>query len=190
MRYSIMSSVVTDVAEINRFFDHISKISQFRRIPLFWLQWHMAMCAQERWLDAEKYLEMSYTAADAYEKRRNERYNRKQLDDRKAKFLATRAASTKRSGTELFRDLKEALDIAGRLMRDPELTHHPFETLLDIVKVLKERGNTIEDNLQRIIISQVQAVFDHAKGKIGVVAEGYQRNHAKSAISEIDPRLS
>ena len=38
MRYSILQSVVFDDDQINRFFDHISKIGHFRSMPLFWLQ--------------------------------------------------------------------------------------------------------------------------------------------------------
>jgi hypothetical protein len=186
MRYSILSSVVTEESEINRFFDHISKIRYFRSMPLFWLQWHMAMCAQARWLEAEKYLEMGYTAAEAYEKRRGLRYNRKQLDDRRAKFLAARAIAMQKAGAELFRDLKEALDIADRLLRESELTHHPFETLLDIVRVLQMRSNTIDFNLRDILEKQSQGVILNARRRIDVVAEGYQRGHAESAVAQME----
>lgn len=186
MRYSILNSVVADSVEVNRFFDHISKIPYFRTMPLFWLQWHMAMCSQERWLDAEKYLDMGNTAADAYEKKRGEKYNRKQLDDRKAKFLAARATSMKRSGAELFRDMREALNITERLLRDPELTHHPFETLFDIAKVLRERKSTLLSNQEPIIASHFKGVVAIAKLKVGVVAAGYQRTHAIDAVSQID----
>ena len=57
MRYSILSTVVDDVGERNRFFDNVSKIDHGRTQVLFWLQWHMAMVDQERFLDAETYFE-------------------------------------------------------------------------------------------------------------------------------------
>ncbi len=186
MRYSILSSVVTDNAEINRFFDHISKIDSFRRTPLFWLQWHMAMCAQEQWPNAEKYLSMGYTAADNYDKRHDGSFNRKQLNDRKAKFLAKRAISLNRSGTELFRDMKEALDICDRLLHDPILTHHPFETLRGIVKAFHELGNTIPDQFQPILNTRLENTKDQAKRMLDNVAEGYQRSHAARVIREIE----
>ncbi|MGO7368847.1 SIR2 family protein [Rhizobium ruizarguesonis] len=186
MRYSILSSVVDDDAEVDRFFDHISKVSYFREMPLFWLQWHMAMAAQLRWLKAEEYLEMGYTAADAFEKKRGEKYIRKQLEDRKAKFLTARAAAGGRVSVELFRDMKEAVEIVGRLMRDSELTHHPYETLLQIVKVVDARGTTIPTDLIRILTGQLKEIIGRAKGRVGVVPEGYQRIHAEGWIRETE----
>lgn len=186
MRYSILNSAISDIAEINRFFDHISKIGYFRDMPLFWLQWHMAMCAQERWNDADKYLSMGYTAADAFEKRKQETYNRKQLDDRRAKFLAARAIATVRSGAELFRDLKESLDIAGRLLRDNELTYHPFETLLDVCRLFSFRGNTLIESQRSLLIAQFGSIAAQAEKRLHLVPEGYQQSHAKRALSEFD----
>jgi hypothetical protein len=185
MRYSILTSVVEDADEVNRFFDHISKINYFRGMPLFWLQWHMAMYAQERWLDAEKYLEMGYKQADAYEKRYGDRYNRKQLDDRKAKFLAARALSSQRTGFELFRDLKEGLDIVNRLLRDENPTHHPFLTLKDVIAVFETRGGTIDLQLHDILQKQMSNIRDLAQKKLPFVPPGYQRSHAQAAISQL-----
>ena len=186
MRYSILSSSVSDPDEINRFFDHTSKVAYFRNMPLFWLQWHMAMCAQGEWLKAEEYLDMGATAADAYEQRRGEKYNKKQLEDRRAKFLAARAISTMRSGVELFRDLKEALDIVGRLMRESELTHHPYETLFEIAKVLQARGNMVLDVQYPLLTGRLKEIVDHATRRLGVVPEGYQRSHAAEWIRQVN----
>jgi hypothetical protein len=186
MRYSILSSAVSDFAEINRFFDHISKISYFREMPLFWLQWHMAVSDQDKWLDAERYLGMGFTAAAAYEKKRGEKFNLKQLDDRRAKFLAARATSTSRSGAVLFRDMKEALDIVGRLIRDADLTHHPYETLLDIAKTLHARSNTILDGQRTILVNLLNGIVILAKSRIGIVTEGYQRSHAANVIRQLE----
>jgi len=186
MRYSILSSIVNDNDEINRFFDHISKIGHFRDMPLFWLQWHMAMSAQVKWVKAEEYLAMGYVAAAAFEKRRNEEYNLKQLDDRKAKFLAGRILGMTRTGVELFRDLKQALDIVGRLMRDAELTHHPYETLVDITKALKLSGDTLIPEQRALLGGQMKAVFDLAQRKLTMLSEGYQRAHAIEAVKQIE----
>lgn len=146
----------------------------------------MAMAAQLRWLKAEEYLEMGYTAADAFEKKRGEKYIRKQLEDRKAKFLTARAAAGGRVSVELFRDMKEAVEIVGRLMRDSELTHHPYETLLQIVKVVDARGTTIPTDLIRILTGQLKEIIGRAKGRVGVVPEGYQRIHAEGWIRETE----
>lgn len=186
MRYSILSSFVSDDVEINRFFDNIAKVAYFRDLPLFWLQWHMAMSAQKKWLKAEEYLSMGYTAADAYDKKRDEKFNRKQLDDRKAKFLATRAMATGQSGAELFRDMKEATEIVGRLLRDAQLTHHPYETLLQVVKALAARGATLPRDLGKILVGQVKENLGRASARVGVVPEGYQRGRAAAWMLEIE----
>lgn len=185
MRYSILSTIVSDKAEINRFFDHISKIRYFREMPLFWLQWHMAVCAEERWPKAEEYLEMGYTAAKGYEKRKGEEYNKKQLDDRKAKFLIARAVSQMRSGPDLFRDMKTAIDIVGRLINGSELTHHPYETLLEISNAFRLRSSTLLEVQSTILAQNLGFIFAKAKSRLGNIPEGYQRSHADDSIKRI-----
>lgn len=185
MRYSILSSSIESDTEINRFFDHISKINHFREMPLFWLQWHMAMCAQKRWLNAEKYLEMGYTAADAYEKRRGIKYHRKQLDDRQAKFLAARVLYTERGDSDNFRDLNEALEIMGRIMRDEELSHHPYETLVEIMKSLEARSGTIIAAQRDILEKKWSAAVALAERRTNMVTEGYPRSRAESSLEQV-----
>lgn len=186
MRYSILSSIVSEPFEIDRFFDNISKVPYFRALPLFWLQWHMAMSAQSSWLKAEDYLSMGYKAADVYEKKQGKKYYRKQLDDRKAKFLAARAAATARSGPDLFRDMNEAVAIVGRLMRESELTHHPYETLLQIARVIEAKRTTMSTDLSKILVGYLKETLAQAKSSVGIVAEGYQRSHAESWIGETE----
>lgn len=186
MRYSILNSVVSDASEINRFFDHISKIAFFREMPLFWLQWHMAMCAQEIWSKAEDYLTMGYTAAKSYEKRRRVIYNKKQLDDRKAKFLVARAVSTGRGGAELFRDMREALVIVERLMHDSELTYHPFETLLDTGKLLGNISGKILEGQSAVLAMQFKKVVELAKRRLTSVPDGYYRSNSVECLSQIE----
>lgn len=186
MRYSILSSTVSNNAEINRFFDHISKISYFRGMPLFWLQWHMAMTAQQKWGKAEEYLEMGYNCAAVYEKKKRDKYNKKQLDDRKAKFLISRAKFEMRSGVDFFRDAKESIDIVGRLMRHSDLTHHPYETLRDIVDVFQLRGATMNEYQRKIISNAICSVIDVAHKRVGMVPEGYQRIHAVEWLKSMD----
>jgi hypothetical protein len=189
MRYSILSSIVSDVEEINRFFDHISKIDHFRRLPLFWLQWHMAMAFQRRWKKAEEYLEMGYTAADNYDKRHGRKFNRKQLNDRKAKFLVERADSEMRSNSDLFRDIKEALDIVGRLLRDSEVSHHPYETLLMIVEVMQSRATLLLEVQHAALADLLRSVSDSAKRRVDVVTEGGQRSRASTTLSRINTAM-
>jgi hypothetical protein len=90
-----------------------------------------------------------------------------------------------RAGAELFRDMKEALDIVGRLIRDSELTHHPYETLLEIVKVINSRRNTIIEVQEQVLVGQLNAMVALAKAKLVFVPEGYQRSHAEDRIKSI-----
>ncbi len=102
MRFSILSDVVTDRASIDRFFEHNKQQPQMRRMPLFWLQWHMAKCAAGELLDAEKFLEQGYSEAKEFEHRTGKTFDHRQLDDRRAKFLMLRAGTTRRVGADLF----------------------------------------------------------------------------------------
>lgn len=185
MRYSILSSIVSDEREIARFFDHISKIAHFRDMPLFWLQWYMAVSARKKWTDAEKFIEMGFTAATAYEKRSGNQYNRKQLNDREAKFIVARADDLSKSGAELFRDLKKALEIVGRLMKSAELTHHPYETLLDISRLLRKSGTSINSVQLELLQRQFSGIVADAQRRIGMVPDGYQRSHASEFMGQI-----
>ena len=98
MRYSILSVVVTNREEIDQFFENNKQTLEIRRMPLFWLQWHMAKCAARELPDAEKFLDQGYTEAAGYERRTKKKFDRRQLDDRRAKFLMLRAEQTSKTG--------------------------------------------------------------------------------------------
>lgn len=178
MRYSRLITVVNDDAQIERFFDHISKIGYFREEPLFWLQWHMAKVASGSFVDAERLLDRGYAEAGNWEKRRRTVYNRKQLDDRKAKFLMLRASQTERLKAELFRDFAAALEIVERLLRDSEVTHHPFDTFEKIAILLAEKGSLLLSEHRRIVVLRCKGLLERAERRLLDVAEGYQRNTA------------
>jgi hypothetical protein len=183
MRYSILRSVIQSDAEIERFFDNISKNGYFRRQTLFWLQWHMAKTDLNKFADAEKFLDQSYAEAAAYEKRTGNAYNLKQLDDRKAKFLMRRARYIDRDMGGLFRDFKAACEIAGHLFREFDLTHHPYETLKEISSSFNSLKHKF--NPQQIVFFEklIAGLIKLASNKLDGVPEGYQQNTAKNALS-------
>lgn len=182
MRYSRLATVVTERSEIQRFFDHISKIEYFRNEPLFWLQWHMANAADGRFVDAERLLERGYAEAKNWERRRGTKYNRKQLDDRRAKYLMQRAMSTDRSPADLFRDFKTALDIVQRLLRDAEITHHPYQTIETLVETLRAKAGVLVETHAALIRRQVDAAITQADARLGGVPQGYQRQGATLSL--------
>ena len=185
MRYSILSKVVTDRYEINRFFEYNKQELQMRRMPLFWLQWHMAKCAADELLDAEKFLEQGYSEADEYERRTGKTFDRRQLDDRRVKFLMLRAKKNSRAGAELFRDFKEAIELTGKILRQDDPQHYPFETLAEIVQTNGAVGHQIDDVLKASIDEWLDRLVDYARRRIGVLAPGYQRDKAQSALDNV-----
>jgi len=182
MRYSIICTIVQNPTEINRFFDHISKIQTFLKMPLFWLQWHMAMNAQERWNDAEKYIEMSYKAAEGYEKSMGRQYNRKQIDDRYAKFLANRVILGRRQSDEIFRDLKKAIENTGKILNDAEVSHHPYETIKDVMNAYEGKSHLVQENLRRVLLEGIEGIINLADKRLHLIPDGYQTDHAKTAL--------
>jgi hypothetical protein len=190
MRYSRLITVVKEEAQIERFFDHISKIGYFREEPLFWLQWHMAKAATGSFVDAERLLDRGYAEAGNWEKRRRAPYNRKQLDDRKAKFLILRADRTERAATDLFRDMKSACEIVERLLRDAEITHHPFETLEQILQLLSHKNSVLPPELRAIILPQCRNLIERGERRLSDVADGYQKLTATRALEISTSRLS
>jgi hypothetical protein len=185
MRYSILSDVVTDTYEINRFFEHNKQELQIRRMPLFWLQWHMAKCAAEELFDAKKFLDQGYSEADEYERRTGKTFDRRQLDDRRAKFLMLRAKKNSRTGAELFRDFKEAIELTGKILRQDDPQHYPFETLAEILQTNGAVGHRIDGVLTALIDKWLDQLVVYARIRVGVLAPGYQRDKAQLALDNV-----
>lgn len=186
MRYSRLSTVVEDRGELDRFFDHISKIGFFREEPLFWLQWHMAKLAAGEFVEAERLLDRGFREAENWERQRGTPYNRRQLQDRKGKFIAARMKNQNRSSAEMLRDTREAFEILGRLLQDQEMTHHPFETLRDLLDALTERKPFLDSTNLSMICKWLSGVLDHAKMRLANVPEGYQEKAAVRAWQQIE----
>ena len=166
MRYSILRSVVTDRAQINRFFDNISKHTYLRTRVLFWLQWHMAKADVGEFVEAEKYLEQGYAEATNEERRTGRNYNRRQLDDRKAKFLMHRAQRVDRTRGYLHEDMREACRLVLRLLRDEEVTHHPFETIKDIVETFRAKDQDLLDVHREALERSIRDLVQRAEGQV------------------------
>lgn len=190
MRYSRLVTVVREEAQIERFFDHISKIGYFREEPLFWLQWHMAKVTAGSFVDAERLLDRGYAEAGNWEKRRKSPYNRKQLDDRKAKFLMLRAGKIERAPVDLFRDFVSACEIVERLLRDIEITHHPYQTIEQISQLFADKGSVMLHEHRAIIFPRCLALVERAERRLNEVAEGYQQQTAIRALELGRSRLS
>jgi len=185
MRFSILSDVVTDRVQIDRFFEHNKQETQIRRMPLFWLQWHMAKCAAGALTDAEKFLEQGYAEANEYERRTRKTFDRSQLDDRRAKFLMLRAEKTTRVGGDLLRDFKEAITLTGKILHQSDPQHYPFETLAEIVRTYGVVRHHLDDGLKAVIDKGLDQLAIYARKQIGALASGYQRDKAQSALDKI-----
>lgn len=189
MRFSILSDVVTDRYQIDRFFEHNKQELQIRRMPLFWLQWHMAKCAANELLDAEKFLEQGYREAKEFERRTRKKFDRRQLNDRRAKFLMLQARNASRGAAELFRDFKEAIELTVKTLRQDDPQHYPFETIAEIVRTYDELGHHLDDGLKRLIDEWLGQLAIYARKRAGVLPSGYQKDKAEAALNDIGPRL-
>ena len=188
MRFSILSDVVTDRNEVDRFFEHNKQEQQIRRIPLFWMQWHMAKCAAGELPVAEKLLEQGYGEAKEFERRTGKDFDHRQLDDRRAKFLMLRAERTDRTGVDLFRDFKEAIELTGKILRQDNPQHYPFETLGGIARTYGVVGHHLDDVHKGLINSWLDQLEVYARKRIGVLPPGYQRDKAQSALDNVGSR--
>jgi hypothetical protein len=181
MRYSILATVVEDVGERNRFFDNVSKIDHCRTQVLFWLQWHMAMVDQKRFINAETYLNRSYTEAAAYERRTGTRYDLFQIDDRNAKFLMIRDRSED-FRLNMIHDLRKACQITERLLRRNDLSHHPFDTFVEIAEFFEQVGPKFDEPLRssgRVMIERLGGVVQN---RASLLDEGYPASRARRAL--------
>jgi SIR2-like domain len=187
MRFSILSDVVNDRDEIDRFFEHNKQELQIRRMPLFWLQWHMAKCAAGDLLVAEKLLEQGYSEANELERRTGKTFDRRQLDDRRAKFLMLRATNNNRVGVELFRDFKEAIEITSKILRQNDPQFYPFETLAEIKRTYGAMAHHLDDGHKVLIVGWLDLLKIQAGKRIGTLPSGYQREKAQSALGIVGP---
>lgn len=186
MRFSILSDVVSDRDEVDRFFEHNKQQLQIRRMPLFWLQWHMAKCSEGNLPVAEKLLEQGYTEATEYERRTGKKFNRRQLDDRRAKFLMLRAGRNNRTGANLFRDFKDAIEITSKILRQDDPQHYPFETLAEIARTYVTVSHLLEGRQKGVIDNWLDQLKIYGRKRVGVLPSGYQQDKAKSALDNID----
>ncbi|MCG2842268.1 hypothetical protein L6Q21_14920 [Sandaracinobacter sp. RS1-74] len=185
MRFSVLSDVVTDKDQIDRFFEHNKQETQIRRMPLFWLQWHMAKCVAGDLPVAEKLLEQGYREANEFERRTGKTFDRRQLDDRRSKFLMLRAEKTKRTGADLFRDFKEAIELTNKILRQNDPQHYPFETIAEVVQAYRVVGHHLDHGLKALIDNWLDQLVIYAHKRIGVLASAYQRDKAQSALDNV-----
>jgi hypothetical protein len=182
MRFSILSNVVSDQDQIDLFFEHNKQEPQIRRMPLFWLQWHMAKCSTGDLTTAEKFLEQGYVEAANFEKSTKRKFDRRQLDDRRAKFLMLRASKISGATGGLFKDFKEAIALGERILRQNDPQHYPFETLAEIVRVFYATDHNMTAANRQFIRDRLDQLINYAKSRVGVLPQGFQRDKANSAL--------
>jgi hypothetical protein len=143
----------------------------------------MAKVAANDFPAAERLLDRGYGEASNWEKSRGVPYNRKQLDDRKAKFLISRAKQTHRLPNDMFKDAVVSFQTWHRIMQDKELTHHPYETLVMIADLLVLKGSMLIGERRLALISQLEVALQVAERRLTEVSDGYQRHAAEQSLS-------
>jgi hypothetical protein len=140
----------------------------------------MAMVDQKRFVDARTYLKRGYTEAKAYERRTGRRYDLFQLDDRNAKFLMIRDRSEDFRVNMIY-DLREACKITERLLRRNDLTHHPFDTFVEILDFFDQVGPKFDEPLRgsgRAMLERLGGVVQQHACRLD---EGFPTSRANQA---------
>jgi flagellar motility protein MotE (MotC chaperone) len=70
------------------------------------------------------------------------------------------------------------------------MTHHPFETLVDISNALRKGEQTLSSELQNLLRRQLDLVKNIATRKVNNVIDGYQRTKALEAVHALEVILS
>ncbi|MDT8327841.1 MAG: hypothetical protein RQ750_10720 [Roseovarius sp.] len=139
---------------------------------------------------AEKLLEQGYAEAAAYESRSGKKFDRRQLNDRRAKFLMLRVEKNNRAGVDLFRDFKEAIELTDKILRQDDPQHYPFETLAEIARINVVVGHCLDDGHKELISKWLDQLAIYARKRIGMIPSGYQSDKAQIALDKIGSRLS
>lgn len=185
MRYSIIKPVIDNDRLVETFFDKLSKISYVRRLVLFWLQWSIALREQGKFVESARKLDQAYREAEMYESTRDVAFDRKQLEDVKAKLMIARSFTPNIDSPELFREVKGASEIVIRLLRSDSLTHHPYETLEDIARLYREKGLIIDDLLRAECRKMIDSAAKLGRKRLSLVPVGYQSTRASHSLNEI-----
>lgn len=188
MRFSILSTVVSSKDEIDRFFENNKQQSQIRLMPLFWLQWHMAKCSAGELSVAEKFLEQGYIEAAKFERSTGKKFDRRQLDDQRAKFLMLRAEKIGRAAESLVKEFNESIVLAEKILRQNEPQHYPFETLAAIVRTFGATSHKLDPKNRNAIHKRLDDLLAYAHQRVGVIPHGYQRERAQSALNNAELR--
>ena len=101
-----------------------------------------------------------------------------------------RAQQTKRRPDELFRDMREAWEIAIRLLRTDPLTHHPFQTLLSVAETYSQQTDGLLPNMRTIAQSALLRGEELSRARLLNVPDGYQRSHAAGAVDRVERLLA
>jgi len=171
------------------FFDNASGIEHVRRQVLFWLQWSIALREKREYVDAEKKLDQAYREAEMYESNRKTNYDRRQLDDVRAKMIVARAMDRSHDSAELYREIRAASDVVWRLIKLEDLTHHPFETLSGLIDLFAAKNHQIIGPLRSEVLRLVSGILDLAGQRVGVVPPGYQSSKAAAALGRSKEQL-
>ena len=145
----------------------------------------MAKSDMREFNEAEKYLQQGYTEAKNYERRTGATYNRNQLDDRKAKFLMLRGQHVERAAMNLYHDMVEASRIVARLLRQENITHHPFQTLQVIAETFMSKKEELLEPHRDPIQRMVDDLIQQARGCLKNVPQGYQQRRATEALNDV-----
>ena len=97
-----------------------------------------------------------------------------------------RAMNSSSTGGGLHKGFNEAIVLAGKILRQDDPQHYPFETLREIVHTFEATCHRLDAKQKNSIIGKLDQLKIYARKRIGVIPQGYQRDKAQSAINDID----
>ena len=87
-----------------------------------------------------------------------------------------------RSADDMYGDFLDACRITHNLLCRRDLTHHPYDTLLEIAETFRTQSRQLNNDRRRRLNNELDKIGSLAKMRIGSLAAGYQGRHAQRSL--------
>ena len=86
--------------------------------------------------------------------------------------------------TDLFHAFREAYMVTRRLLHSTRLTHHPYDTLHEILQFLEVRGSGLDKEQSKEANAKLQELVTQAEKRIRDLEPGYQARRGQQVMLE------
>jgi hypothetical protein len=81
-----------------------------------------------------------------------------------------RAEKARRTGADLFRDFKEAIELTSKILRQNDPQHYPFETLAEIERCYGAVVHELDEGQKGLIDKWLNTLAIYARKRFGVLS--------------------